>query len=159
MKAVIKRGDLPGLVMLVIIGLGLTILGTLKLKNAAESNNWPVTSGIITGSRVGGAIKYYPALTYTYTVDSTVYTSDRIANMNFLTKNQSVAEEVLNRYPLNSEVKVYYQSTDPSKAFLEPGIQSGNFLLLAIGLFILAVPILTLVFMKLEIKKDTGRNL
>ena len=83
MKAEIKRQDIPGLVICAIIGLGLTFLGSVKLKKAAETNRWPVTNGTVISSDVGGVMKYYPFVSYTYTVDSAVYTSDRISNMNF----------------------------------------------------------------------------
>jgi hypothetical protein len=75
--------------------------------------------------------------------------------MNFNTKNRSVVEEVLNKYPLGSEIKVYYNSADPSKALLEPGIITGNILLLAFGILVLAVPTFSVLFMKFEIKKVT----
>ena len=107
----------------------------------------------VISSEVGGAMKYYPSVSYTYIVDSTIYTSDRISNMNFNTKNRSVAEEALKNYPLGLEIKVYYNSMDPSKALLEPGIETGNFLLLAFGLIVLAVPVFSVLFMKFEIKK------
>ena len=151
MKAVIKRQDIPGLVICAIIGLGLTLLGSVKLKNAAETNRWPVTNGTIISSDVAGVMKYYPFVSYTYTVDSVVYTSDRISNMNFNTKNRSVVEEVLKKYPLGSEIKVYYSNADPSLALLEPGINTGNILLLGFGIILLAIPIFLVLFMKLEI--------
>ena len=128
MKAIIKRQDIPGLVICAIIGLGLTLLGSVKLKKAAETNSWPVTIGTVISSDVGGVMKYYPFVSYTYNVDSAVYTSDRISNMNFNTKNRSVVEEVLKKYPLGSEIKVYYNNADPSIALLEPGINTGNIL-------------------------------
>jgi hypothetical protein len=153
MKAVIGRQDIPGLVISAIIGLALTLLGSVKLKNAAETNRWPITNGTVTSSEVAGAMKYYPSVSYNYIVDSAVYTSNRISNMNFNTKNRSVVEEVLKKYPLGSEVKVYYNSTDPSKSLLEPGINTGNILLLAFGLIVLAIPTFSVLFMKFEVKK------
>ena len=153
MKGVIGRQDIPGLVITVIIGLALTFLGTVKLKNAAETNKWPITKGTVTSSEVAGAMKYYPSVSYTYIVDSTVYNSNRISNMNFNTKNRSVVEEVLKNYPLGSEIKVYYNSADPSKALLEPGINTGNIFLLAFGILILAIPTFLVLFLKFDIKK------
>lgn len=155
MKAVIKRQDIPGLVVIAIIGLGITFLGLVKLKNAIATNRWPITNGTVTNSEVSGAIKYYPSVKYTYTIDSVVYSSNRISNMNFNTKNRSVVEEVLKKYPLGSGIKVYYNSADPSNALLEPGINNGNILLFAFGIILLAIPILCVSLMKLEIKKVT----
>jgi hypothetical protein len=147
MKGVIVRQDIPGLVISAIIGLALTLLGSIKLKNAAETNKWPITNGIVTSSDVGGAMKYYPSVSYSYIVDSAVYSSNRISSMNFNTKNKSDVYEVLKKYPLDSEIKVYYNSEDPSKALLEPGINTGNILLFIFGIIVLAIPAFSVLFM------------
>lgn len=152
MKAAIGRQDIPGLMISAIIGLALTILGSVKFKNASETNRWPITKGTVTSSEVGGATKYYPSVIYTYIVDSTVYTSNRISSMNFNTKNRSVVEEVLKKYPMDSEIKVYYNSADPSEALLKTGINTGNILLLAFGIIVLAIPIFSVLFMKFTVK-------
>lgn len=154
MKAVIKRQDMPGLVIMAIIGIGLTFLGIAKIRIAADAGKWPVTKGTITGSTVAGAIKYYPSITYTYKVDSIVYSSNSISNINFNSKNINTVEEFLKKYPLNSEVNVYYNTLKPSKAYLEPGINSGNIVLLAFGILLLAVPVFLVIFMKVDFKKD-----
>jgi hypothetical protein len=154
MTAVIGRQDIPGLVIMAIIGLALTFFGFTKIKTAADAKRWPVTNGTVTRSEVAGAIKYYPSVTYTYTIDSLVYNSDKISNINFNTKNRSVVEKFLNKYPMGSKIKVYYNISEPSNALLEPGINTGNILLLAFGIILLAIPIFLAIFMKVDIKKD-----
>jgi hypothetical protein len=155
MKAVIGRQDIPGLVIMFILGLALTFLGFTKFKNATDAKSWPVTIGLVTGSGVAGAIKYYPSVTYTYTVDSVVYNSNGLSNINFSTKNRSVVEEFLKKYPLGAEIKVYYKGSEPSRSLLEPGINTGNILLLAFGIIVLAIPVFLLIFMKVDIKKGS----
>jgi hypothetical protein len=158
MKAVIRRQDIPGLVMIAIIGIGLTFLGFVKIKNAADAKSWPVTNGVITSSRVAGAIKYYPSLDYKYMVDSIVYSSNSISNINFTSKNESTVEEFLKKYPLGSETKVYYNRLKPAKAFLEPGINNGNIILLAFGIFLLAIPVFLVIFIKVDFKTVSGNE-
>lgn len=153
MKAAMRRQDVPGLVMIAIIGIGLTFLGFAKIKLAADSKKWPVTNGTITSSRVAGAIKYYPSLTYTYMVDSIVYSSNSISNINFNSKNEDTVKEFLKKYPLGSEIKVYYKNSEPSRAFLEPGINNGNIILLAFGIFLIAIPVFLVIFIKVDLKK------
>lgn len=155
MKATLTRQDLPGLVLLTIIGLALTAVGGVMLKNAVESKNWPVTNGTVTGSEVAGSIKYYPSITYTFTIDGVDYSSDQISNMNFRTKNINVAQEVVNRYPVGSVATVHYDSTDPSKSYLEPGIDTGHILLLLFGVLALAIPVFSAIFLKFEPKKPS----
>ncbi len=156
MKAVIKRQDIPGLVIMFIIGLGLTSLGIIKVRNAAGAKKWPVTTGTVTNSEVGGAVKYYPSVTYSYTVDNAVYASNSISSMNFNSKNRNTVEEFLKKYPKGSEVKVYYNSLEPSKAFLEPGINNGHILLLAFGIGLIALPVFLVSFIKVDLRKNPG---
>ena len=155
MKATINRQDIPGLVILTIIGLALTTLGAVMLKNAIESKNWPVTNGTITSSEVAGSIKYNPSINYTFSVDGVDYSSNQISNMNFRTKNISVAQAVVNRYPAGSVAAVHYNSKSPSQSFLEPGIDTGHLILLLFGVIALGIPVFSAIFLKWNIKKPT----
>lgn len=155
MKAVIGRQDVPGLIIMFVIGIGLTFLGYTKIKKAKDAEKWPVATGIVTVSEVGGSMKYYPSVTYAYTVDSMEYSSNKISNINFNSKNREYVEEFLQQYPLWSEVKVYYNKLEPSEALLEPGVNSGNIWLLAFGLLLIAVPVLAVVLMKVDLKKGS----
>jgi hypothetical protein len=150
MNASIGRRDIPGMVIMAIIGIGLTILGSAKLNNDVKSKSWPVTEGTVTSSEVGGASKYYPSVNYTYKVDSAVYTSNRIKSVNFNTKNKSTVEEILKKYPVNATPDVYYNNEDPSAALLEPGINTGNILLLIFGIFLFAIPLFLIVLFKIK---------
>jgi hypothetical protein len=154
MKASIKRQDIPGLLIMLIIGLALTLIGFSKFKKAADTKKWPVTEGIVTRSEVAGIMKYYPSITYTYIIDSVTYNSTSISNMNFSTRNRRVAEEFINKYPLGSEKMVHYNRSNPSEAFLEPGINAGNILLLCFGILLLLVPILLVTFLKVDLRND-----
>lgn len=155
MKATITRQDLPGLIISAIIGLGLTFLGVVKFKNANETKSWPVTQGTVTASEVAGSIKYNPSVNYTYSVNGTEYSSNQIGTMNFRTKNKSVAEEVVAKYQAGAAVEVHYNSKNPSDAYLEPGTETGHFLLLLIGILVLSVPVFSLVLIKLDLKKPS----
>jgi hypothetical protein len=155
MKATIVRQDLPGILIMFILGIGLTFLGTVKLKKAAETKNWPSVNGIITGSDVSSSgTKYYPLVNYSYTLYGIEYSSNTISNMKFNSKYRDYVEEYLQKYKPDSEIKVYYNSADPSQSLLEPGIVTGHYLLLAIGILILAIPALLLAFLKVNLKKE-----
>jgi hypothetical protein len=155
MKATIGRQDVPGLIIIALIGVALTFLGFTKIRKATEAKKWPVTNGIVTRSEVSGTIKYYPSVTYTYTVNNVVYNSNSISNINFNTKNRRVVEEFLKKYPSGSEIKVYYNGSEPSEALLEPGINTGNIFLLAFGIILLAIPVFLVIFIKVDFKKDS----
>jgi hypothetical protein len=150
----VKRQDIPRLIIIAIIGLALTFLGFAKIRKATEAKKWPATNGTVTRSEVAGAIKYYPSIAYTYTVDNVVYNSNSISNINFNTKNRSVVVEFLKKYPLGSEIKVYYNDSEPSEALLEPGINTGNIFLLAFGMILLLIPIFS-IFIKVDLKSGS----
>jgi len=154
MKASITRQDIPGLLIMLIIGLALSLIGFSKFIKATDTKEWPVTKGIITRSEVAGIMKYYPSITYSYIIDSVTFNSTSISNMNFNTKNRRVAEEFINKYPLGSEIMVHYNRSNPSEALLEPGINSGNILLLCFGILLLLVPIFLVTFLKMDLKKE-----
>ena len=126
-------------------------MGITKLKKANEAKRWPITNGTVTSSEVAGGTKYYPSITYTYTVDSVVYNSNSISNVNFSTKNRIVIVEFLKKYPSGSEVKVFYNASEPSDALLEPGINKGNIMLLVFGVILLAIPVFLVIFLKLDL--------
>lgn len=150
MKKSIGRQDIPGLVIMVIIGIALTAFGSLKIKSAQETKKWPVTTGIVTVSEIAGAIKYYPSVSFSYNIDKVDYTSTRISQINFTSKKKSVVEKTLKKYPVGSEVKVYYNGSNPAEALLEPGINTGNIMLLGFGILLLAVPVFLVIFLKLK---------
>jgi hypothetical protein len=154
MKASIKRQDIPGILIMFIIGLAVTFLGFTKFKNALDAKKWPATKGLITRSEVAGSTKYYPSITYSYVVDSTTYNSNSISNINFITKNRKLAQEFIDKYPLGSEIMIHYNNANPTEAFLEPGLNQGNILLLCFGIILVIVPILIIIFMKVDLRKD-----
>jgi hypothetical protein len=155
MAAVIKRGDIPGLVIMAILGTGLTILGIVKYINAAETKSWPVTKGEVTVSEVGGSMKYTPSVTYIYRVDTTDYSSNGIETMNFNSKNREYVQEYIGKYPVGATVDVFYNPVRPEQAFLEPGAKRGHLYLLGFGILVLAVPVLSVIFMKFDLKKES----
>jgi hypothetical protein len=131
------------LFVLVILGIGLVamlpavgILGGLgylfnsqakkskALKKAALS--WPSVPGTVQTSRVevsgGEYTTVYPHIEYEYTVAAQKYRYDSIkAGDKFvsLSFTQSNAYEVVEKYPVGTRVRVYYNPDNPAEATLE----------------------------------------
>ena len=130
-----------------IIGAALTIfLGIPMVMNALESKGWPSTDGVITVSEFttnrdndDGSITYGASVAYDYKVNGTPYTGSTVHFGQYGTSDPSYGRGIVNRYPAGKQVRVYYDSGDPSTSVLEPGAGWSSFMVAGIGaLFTLA---------------------
>ena len=113
---------------------------------ATASIDWPSTDGTITHSSVEmkrRKARTYPSpkIEYRYVVNGQEYTGVRIS---FVIKefdlSDTAAQDVVDRYPLNSTRKVYYDPADPSSCTLETGASTaGSLMTAAIPIGLLAV--------------------
>lgn len=118
--------------------------------STAGSENWPTVYGAIThseifttmvNSKTRGAV---PASTlymeYEYSVNSIKYTSSRIST------GKPNIQDLVKKYPLNSEAVVYYNPNNHEIALLIPGdmslLQDGWFLF---GMILILMGLVTLV--------------
>lgn len=117
---------------------------TLKAgRYAKESPSWPTTTGRILTSECEkiSPNRYIPKIIYKYYTDGMAWTSSTLAfdhghadglKINFTegTLDQSWrdledAKEIIDRYPVDNEVTVYYDPEEHSRAVLIPGVKSG----------------------------------
>lgn len=100
-------------------------------KLSIASKTWPSTQGIITSTEVvredfGSGTKrrtsYHPVVRYSYAVDMKSFNSDVISFANSGTRFRNDANTIIAKYPVNSNVEVYYDSSLPEIAVLEPGL-------------------------------------
>lgn len=113
------------------------------LINSWNSENWPSVEGAVEKTELKHYYTkrkteartypvYYPVITYTYSVNSKVYTSQRltyqISHRNRLEQgcihtafSKEKASGIIERYKKNSKVTVYYSSLCPGNSVLEPG--------------------------------------
>ncbi len=113
------------------------IVQTQKRENATQT--WPTVSGEITASKINrrhdseqGYVEY-PHVSYTYEVNGKKHHSSNIMAGGEL--GGVKVESTLARYPLGSQVTVYYDPQNPKDAVLEPGnktISKGLWLMLAL---------------------------
>ena len=87
---------------------------------------WPTVSGTVTHASIarkktakGGTCWAFDLL-YEYTVGNTKYIGNRVSHSDGLETKKS-AQALMNRFRKDSEVSVYYNTTNPDSAFLCPG--------------------------------------
>ncbi|HPN84910.1 MAG TPA: DUF3592 domain-containing protein [Victivallales bacterium] len=126
----------------------------------AESRNWPFVEGIIKVSsvqfedRVGQKGMYSAEIMYEYAVDGKIYNSNKISALKSSSTSPNEARELVNKYPVNSKIKVYYSPADPQRSLLETGVSQAMWLLMLIGPIFLIIGLLILIFIPKLIDRD-----
>jgi hypothetical protein len=115
----------------VVAGSALLILAIFlsDIPTMIMSRGWPTTGGIIVTSRlVGTSVRewsgnYYKEehayIRYRYAVDGTAYSSSAVNSINL--PFSWYPRRYASRYPVGTQVSVYFNQKDPVKAVLEPG--------------------------------------
>ncbi len=109
-------------VILILVGLLFVIIGLVLTLRTKAASKWPSTIGVMLKSEIAERVtkqrnkqthqiytftSYEPLVEYQYTVDGKVLTGNRLSfGLTRLTLEK--AQEVLNRFPLNAQVPVYY---------------------------------------------------
>ena len=106
------------------------VWGILQLYDAARSYNWPHVTGTIISSvarsklmrgRHGEFITHWPDVQYEYVVGDRRFVSDRImfAHRGF---SKSETQSLIDAYPVNKIIAVYFDPRSPDSAVLQRGI-------------------------------------
>jgi hypothetical protein len=132
--------------LFVLTGMGMASYGLPLLIEARQSASWPAVEDRITHSELVDVYRdsddtdrrqrsYEPNIRYSYHIDGVAYQGTRFSYNWRLTKNnRSQAHRFTWRYPLKTEVQVYYNPTDPQTSTLEPGFGKATFMWLVGGL-------------------------
>ncbi len=133
------------------IGVVIAVRGVGTVIEAFRSIDWPLTEGSVTASGVDmkndaidtgrrtRALRYSPAVSYSYDVDGTTYSSDLLGFIRVWTDDESGAHGIARRYPVGQTITVYYDPGDPSRAVLDPGVSLNSMLSLLFGLAWIAI--------------------
>jgi len=127
------------------IGISLILAGFVwflwslySLTKGRESENWKITTGIITKSKVFEPYRKgnpsVPIVHYEYSLYGKTYKSDRIFWGNVHTSGtRAAAQKVVNKYREGTKVTVYYNQSNEGESVLEPGSAQGTLLSLAVS--------------------------
>lgn len=88
-----------------------TILTSVVAENE-ETEPW--------GNNTRAYTVFEPAITYRYTIDGQAYTSSAVSLKAAQSRDRAWAEEVVARYPVESEKTCYVDTQKPELAVLEP---------------------------------------
>ena len=128
----------------IVVGASVAFFGFRGLIRAKASTDWPSTQGRIVESSVeshrsssgsnGSSTTYHAEIMYEFAVNGVTFNGDRVAYGDYGSSNPSHARSVVNRYPKNKTVTVYYMPDKPEECLLEPGVKGQSFFLPGFGL-------------------------
>ena len=129
---------------ILIFSLLFTRYGMGEIQIQMSSKDWPAVEGQIVSSQVtfDGDWEdpmWNAQVCYVYSVNGISYSSRKVAAGSGTYGSDHSAQEVVDRYPQDSTVNVFYDPNSPSTAVLEVGRSSGAFsatLILLIGWFL-----------------------
>jgi len=91
-----------------------------RIESAKASTAWPTVRGTVTAAEQKKVMfRKQPKVTYTYVVNGTSYTSQRISFAAGSPPRETDA--ILSRYPVGQEVTVAHAPDNPAEATLETG--------------------------------------
>ena len=136
----------------ILIGLVTLYMGVKDLGKAAESAQWPSVEGTILHSSLDvhhgdDSTTYSAEVMYTYEVEGTVYSSNRLKFGYARTGNPSDAQKIVNSYPIDSQVIVYFDPAQPEESVLVPGRTASAYFLPGFGLVFLCSGLAVLILL------------
>jgi hypothetical protein len=130
--------------LLAAIGLFLVPVAIYRIAQAMQSSNWPTAPGVIRQSeyitvlvprqRKGSLQEHVLQMSYDYEVNGQQYTGTRRTMMSATTLSEQTARDIVAKYPVGSNVKVYYNPSNPSHCCLETGLMTLHWALLLSGI-------------------------
>jgi hypothetical protein len=126
-----------------VIGIFIMRAAIRNRRKAEESTSWPSVQGTITKAWVetqeheddegSVTITHFPKWEYEFNVSGMTYTSQNVSfGGTGGSSRELAAQERLKQYPINSQVQVFFNPSNPEEAVLEPGIQ-GTMTLIILG--------------------------
>jgi hypothetical protein len=143
--------------MCIAVGAIFAFVGICNLILAKASLAWPTTQGKVQSSSVvtlhdseGGYNLDHAVVIYEFNVNNNAFIGKRIAfgyTNGDTISNPRRAQEIVDRYPQDKNVTVYYMPNNPKECLLEVGVKGSMFVSPGFGLFFFTVGILSAVFL------------
>lgn len=117
--------------MLLIAGFMVTyLLGLPLIEQAKASENWPTTKGVVLQSVVASPrsntssdSSYEAVVAYRYQVEGQDYECGTVRlGIDIATSDRGLAQNTVQKYPVDKQVLVFYDPKNPAAAVLEPGV-------------------------------------
>jgi len=139
--------------LLIVAAAGSTFSLYRQIQNGVESAGWPQVKGVIVSSDIRTRLSnttrgstqvdhYYPDVRFAYSVDGRSYQGRLVSFFSEETAAEADAAAIVARYPLKTEVQVFYKPNRPDLAVLEPGAPARPVLLTILFVFLFCGPLM-----------------
>jgi len=120
--------------------------------DAQGTANWPHADGVVTRSEVrelGLAInpKFKPDIAYEYEVNGQSHAGNRARTNDGEFSQRSGAKQVVNRYPVGRQVRVYYDPANSNNSMLEAGAGFQEYALVFVAFMMFTIGVAGYVFL------------
>ena len=133
----------------ILAGAWVSYLGVQNLMRARESVDWPKAPGRILSSRVSTDVgdgdtstTYSTRIEYEFFVHGQKFAGTRVAYGTVVGGSygsRGSAEKIVERYPKDKHVDVFYLRSEPEVCVLEPGLKKQAWFIPVLGLFFMGV--------------------
>ena len=150
-----KKSVIPVFAIFLLMLLAWFTYSLMGFTRALQTKSWPTTTGIVNSAEVKkvaskGSSQYAPIIAYSFQIDNEEYTSEKYSSTTARGASQW-AKDIVDQYPANSEVNVFYNPENPKQSVLVPGLQSDNYWMTILSLVFSVV--VSLAFVK-QLKKE-----
>jgi len=89
------------------------------------------TTATVLGGQIGtgiggdGRVSFIPVITYRYEVGGQTYTNDRFTQNTVGRNRQGAVQKIVDKYPPNSTIEIFYNVDNPEDSFVQKGFGSG----------------------------------
>lgn len=122
------------------IGLPTLGFGVWQLWREVAPRRWRQAPGTVVSSTIdrryiaNGGYQYIPKVEYEYQVNEQRFRSSRLCPVNYVTGGKEEAKEIRARYPVDSQVTVYFNPRNPGRSVLEFGAMGLSWICIGLGL-------------------------
>lgn len=126
----------PFTIVYMLLVLGCLYFLLVSIPKTVMTKYWPKACGSVVVSKLeaskrltkdGGKITVYsPLVKYRYCIAGQQYTSQKIKWADHRSSSKNAHQKVVDKYPVNSDITVFYNPKKPGVAVLEPGIGQGT---------------------------------
>ncbi|MDB5341135.1 MAG: hypothetical protein JWN70_6754 [Planctomycetaceae bacterium] len=101
---------------------------------AIQIQSWPTAPGVVTRSNLEtkfeGTITYQANIEYDFTIEGKSYSSSSIRTRGASNQHERDIAALVEKFPVGTAVKVYYNQQDPTESYLEAGVDFGNYIII-----------------------------
>lgn len=133
-----------GFALLLVIGVVMTLILLRRTMQGLASKGWPSTPGIVRSSGVStrydeDGTMHKANIVYEYVAGGARQFGERRSFSDYRSSSGLLAHRIVARYPVGTQVRVYYHPRKPELSVLEPGINWTAPLFIAGGLILSVV--------------------